>query len=346
MLDILKSIDISKNSNCEQIYNLFKTSSCNINKKIQLKIKNFNSPLELIEYYSKSDVRDVMHIFDSLEKSLNNICDFEIITNFFSSNIDQYMSFLSKIILVTFLISKFQIKINDILTSTKNNLIKLNSENKIETNSKELINDFINNLINDKKRMNYSRRSTQDGTNCQTPKNFTPKNFSIKNNITSFVDSFKTAKFNELEKINESQNSLNNNNNKNDYNKESQFTLSKFIDSPVKRSSKFFKSSILNENEKYTKKMIPKTPDKKEIHFRGETKILKKNNSDRIKNTNMFFNLLETVNSMYKSCFINADEKVKLKIMIMAKSIEIEKLYLKFHDKKNVFMKELKKVLE
>ena len=327
MLNILESLDLSKNPSNEQIYNLFKTSSQSINKKIRSKIQSFNSPFELIEYYSKTNIKDVMNLFDSLEKSLNNICDYGNITNYFSSNLDQYMSYLSKIILITFLISKFQLKITDVLTYTKINLLKMNLENQVEINSKKLINIYINNLIKNVKNKRYSRRSTKDGSNNQTPKGFTPKNNTIKNNTSIFVDSFKTAKFNELENIHESQLSLNNNSVKNDYiPKESQLTLSGIIFTPSKKCSK---------------------SEKQNNNFRVDKKISKNNNIDKTKNTNMVIYLLETINSMYKRCLINADEKVKLKTLIISKSIEIEKLYIKFHDKKkNVFMKELKKLLD
>ena len=349
MLHILKTIDLSKNTSSEQIYTFFKTSCRNINKKIRSKIQNFNTPFELVEYYSKVNIKKIMNLLDSLDKSLNIIGDFENTAKFFSSNLDQYMSYLSKIFLVTFLISKLQTKINDVLISTKNNLLKMNLENKTEINPNELILTLINTLIKDNKKQHHSRRSTRDDTNYQTPKNFTSKNNDIIKKTKIIVDSFKTAKFSELENNNETQKSLKNDSNNiiEDYYKPkgSQFSFSRLVDFPLEKSSKLFKNILLNENEECIKRT--KTPQKIENRFRiKKKKTLKKNFSNKIQTTNMVINLLETINSMYKTCLISADEKVKLKTMIISKSVEIEKLYIKYHDDKNLFKNKLKNLLD
>ena len=67
------------------------------------------------------------------------------------------------------------------------------------------------------------------------------------------------------------------------------------------------------------------------------------------KNKNHYRNLLEMINKMYKMGLINSEEKVKLKHLVIEKSIKIEYLYYNiFKNPKNdnnKLLAEVKKIV-
>ena len=66
----------------------------------------------------------------------------------------------------------------------------------------------------------------------------------------------------------------------------------------------------------------------------------------------MYSELLEVVNYLYKNCQINAEERVKIKQLIISKSKKIEDIYLSYiNNNKNIrddikkFAMELKEII-
>jgi hypothetical protein len=88
MLDLIKAINSQKVIKSEEIYEIFKTDSFDLNLKFLSNIQKYKTVNEFFNYYSKLDYKNVLNIFDNLN-SLSVILSNDINKNLFGNKIDK-----------------------------------------------------------------------------------------------------------------------------------------------------------------------------------------------------------------------------------------------------------------
>ena len=338
-MSVILNLDVNEKTPCENIYTLLKTSSSKTNKKIKQRLEKFDTARDLISFYTKKDLNAISFLSKSLETTFKHLTNFTRNTKHFSSEIDQYISNYANVLLVINLISKYQSKLNQILKSTKIYLSKI----QIKNSSLDLYNASINKLLSNIRSRKYSRRSTKEDTVLSGISSFLNKNSENTIDEESFKDSVSTARFHDIDSVEniETDNLKINTDLKRN---ESQMTISKMVFTPAKNTCKY------SEEFSIDFKNIMKTSTLKDNSTYNLTSNLFGNimslRDDKRKNTEMCLELLETINNMYKSCLICAEEKIQLKQMIISKKNKLEKIYLNYHDKKDLLYKELKNLLQ
>ena len=371
MKDKINSIDMKGKLDPEEVYNLFKTFSSKINDKISEKIYNFEHTIDFFGFYSNKDIKNLFSIFE-LKQNENTDEYFSS----FKTDIDQYISCISHIILSI----KLFLKIHDILTkiviNAKNYLSRLKHENKLENYNQDFLFLCLESLFKipeTNQKSNNSRASTVLSSNISSCKD-TPKNslFSKYSNdykievfsngeIESIIyDNEQTPRFEsesdeELENQEKKNSNLKNSIENNSLIKqESVLTLSKYVFveeslTPQNFESKLIESPIIKSKKRnFSTQKNSQTAnfDKHTITsiLFNENEIINKNNN----NKNHYMNLLEMISEMYKTGLINSEEKVKLKKLVIKKSKKIEYLYYNIYlntkNNKNKLVNEVKKI--
>ena len=166
MLDCIKSLNLSEEIKKDEIYYLFKTESSEINSQFLSTLKKYNTTEELLKDYTNQDCKSALKIFKDISSIYSKVCNGED-KNSLKSEIDQYISGLSKVIFLFFMIQKTNELLSNLLKETKKFIKKFY----IECNIQDLIKEKINTCINDLmctslviSNRNYSRRSTKEGT--------------------------------------------------------------------------------------------------------------------------------------------------------------------------------------
>lgn len=166
MLEYIKSLNLSEEIKKDEIYYLFKTESSEINSQFLSTLKKYNTTEELLKDYTNQDCKSALKIFKDISSIYSKVCNGED-KNSLKSEIDQYISGLSKVIFLFFMIQKTNELLSNLLKETKKFIKKFY----IECNIQDLIKEKINTCINDLmctslviSNRNYSRRSTKEGT--------------------------------------------------------------------------------------------------------------------------------------------------------------------------------------
>ena len=374
MEDKINSIDINGKIDHEEIYNLFKTHSSEVNEKISEKIDIFKDNIEFFKYYSNKDVKNLLNIFQ-LKTFENNDESFSS----FPSYIDRYISCISQIVLLIKLFFKTQDILKKMLINSKNYLSKLKNENEneLENYNHDYLFLYLDSLLKNSEKPHkvYSSTSTVLSSNISSfeiiPKNQNIPKFDseIKNisfsddEIESIIyDMPSTPRFeldrgfeNKSKKNSEYENSVKSNS---IINNDSIFTLSEIIipekiATPKNLGSKLIKRPIINTKVKckfYKERKLQSEKAHKvkkvntQRHIFSETEL---NNKKRKKN--LCINLLEMISKIYREGLINAEEKVKLKQLVIVKSKKIENLYYNIYKNikidKNMLVVEVKKIV-
>ena len=315
MIDIISHIDISGKINTTDLFRLLKTKSKKSNKVIFTKLKNFNKFSDFCNYYLN---QDFYKNINALHKLIQNFAsNDDTNSSSFKTNIEQYISYSTKIILLLNLLIEEQEILNKILISSKNKLNSLKIENKIENSNQENLFNLIDILSSiphfDIKNNSNISKSTNNIYQFKVCLNENKEN-SFKINDEIYDKTIKTPRFeSNLQSTNEEQiENLYRNNEV--VKKDSTFTLSGYIFVDEKNNN--------IENEK--------KQDENE------------NNRPQ--------NLLVMINCLYKKTLINAEQKIKLKEMVINKSLKIEKFYNDIYQNPNTYkeelIKEVKKLLE
>ena len=159
MYDFIKSIDLEKEIKTEDVFELFKTESFDMNLKFLSNVKSHKTLNEFVSYYSNQDFKNVLKIFDKLN-SITIISEEKKIKNIFSSKIDKYLSYISFIILQLSIIEKSTKLINNYIKN-----IKQSSDEFQNCSIQKGINNCINDLINSSPVLiqgNDSRRQSKE----------------------------------------------------------------------------------------------------------------------------------------------------------------------------------------
>ena len=360
MEEKINSIDMNEKLDYEDIYNLFMTHSSKANKKIFDKIDSFHYNIDFFEYFSSKDIKNLLNVFEF------NISENDEPFSSFNSSIEQYISCISQIILSIKLFLKIQDIITKIVINSKIHLLKLQLENKLENYNQDYLFSYLESLfkISEKISTFYPNDSTLSSSNMSTFK-YTKKNSLFrKSSIEHRTDSFSDVKIesiiydspptssyesdqdikNQEEESYDLENSIENNS---PIKHSSNYSLTKYafaIEPITQRNNeqRLVKSPIVESKIKNLFIKGKSKHKKKQIPF-SETDLINKN-----KNKNYCKKLLEMINKMYKNEFINAEEKLKLKQLVIEKSEKIKSFYYNIYKKsknENTIITEVRKII-
>ena len=358
MLYSINELDLSKNNDTLDLYPLYKTASKETNQKISSILKEYSDSSEFFKRYTQKDIPNILKILLNLEKQYKEIQS--SISKNFETNLDEYISNISKIILLLNLLYKNHTLISKTMSSLQTFLTKISNEN-------IPLQKFINHIRSFK----YKHIQFMEQRNNKTMINF--RNVSRKTTKDTTIKSNKNSSSSQLIKMQEESDkqtpkfTVDEKNNKECYIKketnDSILTLSNMVFSnnintnnshnintqenvPVVRRHKRNKTSFLGtENQKEF--LLPKIRNDKRRCSQLSCPTF--DVSDKIQ---MYSELLEVVNYLYKNCQINAEERVKIKQLIISKSKKIEDIYLSYiNNNKNIrddikkFAMELKEII-
>ena len=289
-------MDIDGNISTTDLFNLLKTKSQKSNCEILAKLQNFNNFPDFCNYYLN---QDFYQNFRPLYNFISNFSNIDDTTSSLGTNIDKYISCLTKIILLFNLLLKTQEVLKKILISSKNELNSLKIKNQIENSNQENLFNLIDIFTN----IFYIDFRSESSTSA------------TKSNISSFDLSLFNSKNNssEIEKLDINDEIYNELTNTPRFNQEL-----KTIDED--------KIENFRQNNKIVKKDSTFTLsgyvcDDEENNNIGNEIKQKENDNDKL------LNLLVMINILYRKTLINAEEKIKLKTMVIDKSLKISKFY-------------------
>ena len=360
MMDSIKDIELIGNFKSDKIYYLYKTSSSEINLEILSQLQKYESSLDFFSYYTKNDIKNLTYSVNQLDKALTSI--FNDNSNNFSLSTDKYISQISKIILVLNLIQKNQEIIYNLLLKSKQHLNKISNFSNIENINQDkllcLIDNLQYNYFNDisPSNSNFSRTSTKVNScsslnlfNKTTSKKqieinddekqeefFIEKKLSIVNE--EILSDVQTPAF--MDKI-PNKNNINTILNDSNDSKDIEFNLSfrdmNFILDPDSKTVNYFpmEKKSKHKTEKFHKKNILSFPTDK-INISRSVRIKKGNFNIKIldedKEIKMCRDFLILVKKLYKLCLITAEERIKIKKLIISKSKKIIDFYIKEYE--------------
>lgn len=363
MINFIKAINSDNEMNAKEIYEHFKTDSFDLNLKFLSNVQKHKTVKDFFNYYSKIEFSDVFKIFDCLE-SLSQILSDNSNKKIFNSQIDLYLTEVSRIIIFLLLLEKTKEVFNKLMETAKihiNNFASKKENISISNN----INNCLLNLINTSP-LQVQRRTTKDSTLASNT-NHTGKRNSLITNITTddsmllIVDD-NTPKFKEKE-IKEISNKSSVNDKK---------------DSSIMKSSEKSMDSILSlknmkfmfETEEKNLRGIKKKNKTIKFGFEkqeAEFLLKQKSNSNTVKeytkninelNKSFEYNpktvdksqiladILNTINCQFENGKINSEQKLSLKQLIISDSENVINRFIKFNESVINFNKDLKSIFK
>ena len=323
MLNIIKNIDVNGKINTTELFTILKTKSQKSNAEIFSKIQNFNKFPEFFNYYLN---KDSVKYFNCLHQFIHGFSNIDVTSSSFETTIEQYISYSTKIILSINLLLKIHEILNKILISSKKKLNSLKIKNQIENSNQENLFNLVDIFSNISRPDFRCNSSTSTAISSMSSSDLTALNPFFKNyssekeikkfeaNVEVYEKSSETPRFEkELNSsIEESIENLNENNKI--YISDSVLTLSQYV---------FVDEKNNNVNAKI---------------------------EDKEKDSNKYENLLIMINNLYKKELINDEGKIKLKKMVISKSIKVEKFYYDTYQNPNTdkekLIEEIKKLIK
>lgn len=352
MYDYIKSLNLTDELKNNEIYNIFKTDSSELNLHFLSSLQKFHTTQEFLNYYTKQDCKKVFNMYNTLTSISSKICTENEKTNF-KKDIDKYLSDLSKIILLFSLIQKNNELLSNLIKNTRKFIKRFYIENETKSVIKERINNCINDLMSCSQvasQRNYSRRSTKENT-VSNPNiflgNSLKKSYNANEAEYLFFQSH-TPKFEEEEdeiiEENEEQSFYNMNveTKEDDTKKDSIKTIGSSFSL---RHMKFTYQSDEEENTRNIKKN--KTVKLGTEFFTSHSFFKKKSNSynnkdfDNENNNNIKDNsqyivdFLNSIKILYKTGKINSNQKLAIKQLIISDSKSVVEKYLKMNLSRN-----------
>ena len=370
MFDFIKSLELSEEIKSNDIYYLFKTDSTEMNLKFLSALQKYETTEKLLNYYTNQDSKLVLDFFDNISSISSKICEDEE-KNEFNSEIDQYISGLSKIIFLFLMIQKNNELLSNLLINTKKYLNKFYMDCQIQKYIKEKINSCLNELMCSSivtSKRNYSRRSTKENTINSLNKFVINNSSNSKQQISNsneeelFFSQIHTPKFEEdeneiIEELEEPKNNSSGSSGKDNLSFEvikeaiSKRDSTKRFDSSLTLS----KMNFIYESELEAEPQLEKTKShniendcllnnfnrrKSKIkNKKNEIIPIEKNNDILSKNNNeakqIFANFLDAINCLYKKGKINLQIKLSMKQLIISDSEKIIDKFLNYNGIKN-----------
>lgn len=368
MFDFTNSINLSEELKNKEIYNLFKTDSSEFNNKLSSALQKYQNIQQLINNYSKIDINHILNAFNNISLISSQIINLDN-KNINNSEIESYMFGISNILLFLCLIQKNNQLLINLITNVKLYVYNFFSNNKNESILKEKIDSFINDLINSSQmieKRSYSRRSTNEVTNCSICMNFENKKKNPNFNLDNKQDLFRsfTPKFenNEEMKIPKNTPSIIEENIKisSSKNMDSSLTLQKmnFVqinEEEIKKNKtiKIFNTNNINKNvndkiEHETKSFIRKKNKSQSTKVNIKGCLINKSRKHSVNSVDnrytqnerikILAEILDSINILFKEKKINSNQKISMKqIIISNPKIIIDKFYQSLKNMKSAY---------
>lgn len=368
MFDFTNSINLSEELKNKEIYNLFKTDSSEFNNKLSSALQKYQNIQQLINNYSKIDINHILNAFNNISLISSQIVNLDN-KNINNSEIESYMFGISNILLFLCLIQKNNQLLINLITNVKLYVYNFFSNNKNESILKEKIDSFINDLINSSQmieKRSYSRRSTNEVTNCSICMNFENKKKNPNFNLDNKQDLFRsfTPKFenNEEMKIPKNTPSIIEENIKisSSKNMDSSLTLQKmnFVqinEEEIKKNKtiKIFNTNNINKNvndkiEHESKNFIRKKNKSQSTKVNIKGCLINKSRKHSVNSVDnrytqnerikILAEILDSINILFKEKKINSNQKISMKqIIISNPKIIIDKFYQSLKNMKSAY---------
>ena len=310
-MDTIEYLNINSELDQNLLFSLLKSKNSLTNLGIISKIRQFSQTNDFFTHYTNINAKSFdLFLNKSLKKSLLYIKKISTLKDLFKFRIesDKYISITSSIILLFYILLKYQ-KLINIISSKIQKIISNVNSNIIDYDSlKEKI-DLICENINYKP--NYSRDSTKHNSNLSD---------------FNFLEEIPTPKFFEFGSEEKNKN----------YQKD--FYLSFGVDDNIienknpKRRDSFtsFSNMTFSNNEEKTK-----IKNKTENYKNRKEKHNRTCSVDKM--CFPYVNLLSLSNEMYKKKIINNKEKLKLKELIIGNDQRLMSLYKCSTNRENEF---------
>ena len=364
MIECIKNLNFEKSINKDEIFNLFKTKSNDINFIIQSKINSSKSIFDFFHQYTNIDITSISNSINYLNNQFSTFLNSS--SKNFNENVEIYIYALSTIILVIHYCLKIKTIVSNKLKEIQQSLIAKILNNKLEEPYKDKIIEYscLSNYAlshseqkdisfsdftdNNKSKIYNHFDSSQSNFNENDP---TPKFFLFEKESPSFYN--KNSKNQEIE------NKVSDCKNQNKYNKPSCSSISMssilVLDKIPKEKKNIKKNGSLNRFENHfnqNKKNI-----KENENLLSERKVVSDkyldnntfNKEDAIKKTlfnikiskksinscmereinnsenkDLFIKLMKFTNELYKDKYIDENQKKNLKQLII-KYINLKK---------------------
>ena len=358
MYDYIRSLNLTDELKNNEIYNIFKTDSSELNLNFLSSLQKFHSTQEFLNYYTQQDCKKVFNMYDTLSSISSKIYNENEKTNY-KKDVDKYLSDLSKIILLFSLIQKNNELLSNLLKNTRKFIKRFYIENEIKSVIKERINSCINDLMSFSQvasQRNYSRRSTKENT-VSNPNiflgNSLKKSYNANEEEYLFFQSH-TPKFEEEEdeiiEVNEEQ-SFNNMNVETKEDNSKKDSLKTIGSSFSLRHMKFTYQSDEEENARSIKKnktvklgtdfITPHSFFKKKSNSYNNKEDI--DNENNIKDNSQYIvDFLNSINNLYKTGKINSNQKLAIKQLIISDPKSVVEKYLKMNLSRNSLDKNYK----
>ena len=358
MYDYIKSLNLTDELKNNEIYNIFKTDSSELNLNFLSSLQKFHSTQEFLNYYTQQDCKKVFNMYDTLSSISSKIYNENEKSNY-KKDVDKYLSDLSKIILLFSLIQKNNELLSKLLKNTRKFIKRFYIENEIQSIIKERINSCINDLMSCSQvasQRNYSRRSTKENT-VSNPNiflgNSLKKSYNANEEEYLFFQS-QTPKFeeeeNEIIEVNEEQ-SFNNMNAETKEDNSKKDSLKTISSSFSLRHMKFTYQSDEEENGRSIKKnktvklgtdfITPHNFFKKKSNSYNNKEDI--DNENNIKDNSQYIvDFLNSINNLYKTGKINSNQKLAIKQLIISDPKSVVEKYLKMNLSRNSLDKNYK----
>jgi len=358
MYDYIRSLNLTDELKNNEIYNIFKTDSSELNLNFLSSLQKFHSTQEFLNYYTQQDCKKVFNMYDTLSSISSKIYNENEKTNY-KKDVDKYLSDLSKIILLFSLIQKNNELLSNLLKNTRKFIKRFYIENEIKSVNKERISNCINDLMSCSQvasQRNYSRRSTKENT-VSNPNiflgNSLKKSYNANEEEYLFFQSH-TPKFEEEEdeiiEVNEEQ-SFNNMNVETKEDNSKKDSLKTIGSSFSLRHMKFTYQSDEEENARSIKKnktvklgtdfITPHSFFKKKSNSYNNKEDI--DNENNIKDNSQYIvDFLNSINNLYKTGKINSNQKLAIKQLIISDPKSVVEKYLKMNLSRNSLDKNYK----
>ena len=371
MLDYIKSLNLSEEIKNDEIYYLFKTESSEINSQFLSTLKKYKTTEELLKDYTNQDCKSALEIFKDISSIYSKVCKGKA-KNTLKSEIDQYVSGLSKVIFLFSMLQKTNELLSSLLKKTKKYLKKFYKEYNIQNIVKEKINTCIKDLMCSSlviSNRNYSRRSTKEGTvrtlrksSCSGSSKFKqPETNDIFNDDddTYLYSQAETPRFEEEDNNNIIVYELEANKNSSGPSGKSNFSFEAIKEAiGEKHSKKRFDSSLtlskmnfVLESEMEPMAQLEKTKSyDAENDSRQSCNVMKRRNKSKcikrineLKNINInlgkdkaiLASFFDAISILYKKRKINYETKISMKQLIILDSKKIIDKFLYFYENNN-----------
>ena len=137
-----KSFDFSGKMNDNKNFYIFKTTSTKDSSEIISKLEKYEKTYDFFKHYTNNDIKNAFLLLENLGNIYSHLYS-ENYKNNFNSKIDIYISGLSNLYLLSYLISKNKLIINKAIDKIKNNLETLYIENSINNIIQKKLNNYI-----------------------------------------------------------------------------------------------------------------------------------------------------------------------------------------------------------